>query len=109
MTLLPGLLALKQDGSIRPKLVNHLPARATRRAWHSMVVDYSNRANLNFGPKLSDSGENGRPLRAVRKPVRSVLHITTGEDFALRREKRRANMKVRIWSVGVLHRLARRF
>ena len=49
-----------------------------------------------------DGGENRGALRAVREPVRRVLHVAAGEDVAIRRQQRRADMKVGVGGVGGL-------
>ena len=106
MTLFPNLLALKQYRSLRTEFINHLTAGAARRTWHPMVIDYRNSPNLDLWPELRDGGKNCGPLRAVRHPIRSILHIAAREHLAFGRKERRTHMKIRVRRVRVLHRLA---
>jgi len=80
--LLRTIFASKKDHGVRPELVDHLTARAARRARNSMVIGDRYRANFNLGSKLRDSRKNRRTLGAVRHAVGGILHVTSDEDLA---------------------------
>ena len=82
MGLLRTIFALKKNCGVRPKLVDHLTARAARRAGNSPVISHGYRANFNLGSELRDRRKNRSALGAVRHAVGGVLHVTSDEDLA---------------------------
>lgn len=94
MRLLGPSRALKIDRCIGPKFVDHLSARAARRAGHVVIIRNGNRLNLNLRTQFRDRREDCSPLRAIRHPVGSVLHVASGKDFPVRQQNCRANVKI---------------
>lgn len=82
MSLLRTIFGLKKDHGVRSELVDHLTARAARRAGNSVVIGHGYRANFNLGSKLRDRRKNRSALGAVRHAVGGVLHVTSDEDLA---------------------------
>ena len=107
MTFFPTLRALEIDGRVRAELVDHLAAGPARRARHSMVVDNCNGADFDLRSEFGDRRKNGRTLGAIRHPVRSILHIASGEGRTVGEKNRRSNLKLRVRGVRVPHSLLR--
>ena len=103
MRLLRTAGTLEEDDCVGAKFINHLAARSARRARDTVVVGDRHGLNLDLGAELGNRGENCRSLRAVGHSVRSILHIAAGKDFAVGEQDRRADVKIRVRSMRILH------
>ena len=108
MRLFRPLSPLEEDRRIRAEFVNDLPAGAARRARHSLVVDHRNRADLDPGSKLRHGRENRRTFGAISHSIGRILHITTREDFPIRKQDGRSDPELRVGRMRVPHHFLRR-
>src|SRR5579862_3357676 len=95
--------ALKENCCIRPEFVNHLPACPAWRTCDTVIIRHRDGLNLNLRAQFSHGRENRSPLGAVRHSIRSIFYVTSGKDSAIGKKNRRADVKVGIWRVGILH------
>ena len=74
VSLLRAVSALEEDRRVGAEFVNHLAARAARRAGHSLIVDYRDGANLDLRaqaarpPKKSPCARRSWSFRRRRSP-----------------------------------------
>src|ERR1700690_4542205 len=88
------VLAQIKHNRLWAKLVNHLTASATRRAWHVLSVRYSDRHNLKRRTFRSDRRKNRCPLRAIRHSIRRIFNIAARKNISLGSKNRRAHLEV---------------
>jgi hypothetical protein len=103
MRLLLTLGALEKPRGVGTEFVNHLAASPAGRAGNSMIVDDRDRAYFELWAELGNRREDGGALRAVRHPVGSVLHVTTGKHLAGGGQQRSAHPELGVGRVGPLH------
>jgi hypothetical protein len=99
---------LVDDGGPRSKFIDHLAARAARRAWNSLIVSDGNGADLQFWTIFSDGGKDRGPLGAVGYSIGRILDVASHEDMAFRGENGGANLEMGERRVSILHDFARR-
>lgn len=107
MTFLPTVRGLVEDNRIRTEFINDLAACAAGRAWHALVIHYSDCADIQPSTGLRDRRKDGSALGAVGHPVGRILHIAAGEDFTFGRQECGTDAKIGVGRMSVFHHFAR--
>ena len=90
------------------KLVNHLPARAARRARRVLIISDGDCLNFHCRSHLRHGGEDRRALGAIAHAVGGIFDVATGEKIAAGGQQRSTDLEIGIGSVSVLHSSPRR-